>query len=411
MSPSQTASGLRTGSPTSSHSQTNPTPDLRTTLHTEMTDDRCRFHLSQLSELLGKLKTKSLFLVADATAFEHSGARQCVTPQLEGLHVTTFTEFEPNPKYDDVLVGLDAFRSSGADTMLAIGGGTAIDVAKLIGTFAVSAGSPRSIILKSQPLSGTPCPLIAVPTTSGTGSEATQFAVVYLDGVKYSVDDPRLLPTYCILDGSLTAQLPPQITAHSGLDAFAQAIESMWSVRSTESSFRNAYEAASLALTHLKAAVDSSCPTAREAMIKAAHLAGRAINQTRTTAPHAISYSITSGYGVPHGQAVALTLGPMLEYNAGVTEADANDPRGSAHTRDRIQKILELLNCETPAEGKRRIQEFIESLGCQSRLSSFGIQTPEQLRDIATQVNVDRLNNNPRKISEEQLIRLLESIG
>lgn len=411
MTPSQTASDFRADSSSLTGSQAGPASSVKTLFKTEMTDDHCRFDLSQLSEILTELNSRSVFLVADATAFAHSGARESVTPQLETLRLATFTEFEPNPKFEDVMNGLEEFRSSGADTILAIGGGTAIDIAKLIGTFAASTSSPRAIIQKAIPLTGTPCPLIAVPTTSGTGSEATQFAVVYLDGVKHSVDDPRLLPAYCILDGSLTAKLPKHITAHSGLDAFAQAIESMWSVRATENSFRHAFEAASLALNHLKAAVDRSCSEAREAMIRAAHLAGRAINQTRTTAPHAISYSITSSYGVPHGQAVALTLGPMLEYNAGVTDADANDSRGAGHIRERIQRILKLLNCETAEQGKHRIQEFIESLGCGSRLSSFGIETREQLVHIAKQVNVDRLNNNPRKVSQEQLTALLGSIG
>lgn len=378
--------------------------------HAAMTNDRILTSLQELEPVLQRLGVRSLFLVADATAYEHSGARQTLAPLLSGYRVISFTNFEPNPKFEDLQTGLAAFQKSDADVILAVGGGTAIDMAKLITTFDASRADPRAIITRKQLLTGTPRPLIVAPTTSGTGSEATQFAVIYLDGIKHSVDHPSLMPSYCVLDTSLTASLPPMITAHTGLDAFCQAIESIWSVRSSDRSLADAEEAAQFILQHLHQAVHSPTPDSRAAMCRAAHLAGRAINQTRTTAPHAISYAITSDYGVPHGQAVALTLGPMLVYNAGVRISDTNDPRGPAHVQMRIQRILNLLECKTPEEGNERIQKFVKSLGCEVQLRKFGIETTAQLKAIADQVNLERLNNNPRRLTNPQLIELLESI-
>lgn len=376
-----------------------------------MTDDRCLGDLAEVENLLRRLEARSLFLVADETAYEFSGARAKLAPVVARYPTTLFTGFEPNPKLRDVVRGIDQFRRSRADVVLAVGGGTAIDIAKLIVVLSDQPFGPAVAVRNQGAASLRPaCPLIATPTTSGSGSEATQFAVVYVDGVKHSVDHPSLLPAHCVLDASLTARLPASITAQCGLDAFTQAVESIWSVRSTDASQRDATEAARLALAHLKEAVHAPTPAARAGMLRAAHLAGRAINRTRTTAPHAISYALTSDYGVPHGQAVALTLGPMLVHNAGITAEESNDPRGPGHVRHRIGRILDLLSCRTADGGREAIEAFVRAVGGQTRLRDFGITEPEQIDSIVGKVNSERLGNNPRRLTASQLSALLHSI-
>jgi len=376
-----------------------------------MTDDRCLSDLADLEPLLERLGVRSVFLVADAGAYRFSGAQAKLEPILARRPAAVFSEFEPNPKLQHVLEGLSAFRQSEADIVLAVGGGTAIDIAKLIVVLAATPADPLAVVRGESPPSRPAAPLIVTPTTSGSGSEATQFAVVYVDGLKHSVDHPHLLPAYCVLDPSLSAKLPAGITAQCGLDAFSQAIESIWSVRATESSLQNAFEAARLAFAHLHDAVHAPTPAARAAMCRASHLAGRAINETRTTASHAVSYALTSDFGVPHGHAVALTLGPMLEHNAGVTPGEVNDPRGVGHVQQRIRQILELLGCETAEQGNEAIQQFVRSLGCEVRLSRLGIRSPEELQSIVGKINLERLRNNPRQLTSPQLLTLLQSIS
>jgi alcohol dehydrogenase len=391
---------------------TEPFPtDVSIPAAAQMTDERCLVELTQVADALRELSAQTVFLVADAEACRHSGAEEVLDRVLAPYRVSLFSEFEPNPKYEDVLRGIEAFQKNPADVVLAVGGGTAIDVAKLIAVLSPQPAGPRSLILKEADFSEPAVPLIAVPTTSGTGSEATQFAVVYLNGTKHSVDDPRLLPAWCVLDPKLTATLPPRITAVTGLDAFCQAIESLWSVRSTDESNRYAREAARLAWEHLPAAVREPTLTSRQAMCRAAHLAGRAINLTRTTASHAISYALTSDHGIPHGHAVALTLGPMLLHNSRVTETDCHDPRGPEHVRRTLKEILEVLGASTAAEGADKIDAFVRSIGCETRLNRLGITSEESLRMISGKVNTERLSNNPRRLTEEQLVSLLQSIG
>lgn len=377
----------------------------------EMTDDRCLHELGQLSDVLAELECRSLFLVTDPVAYVASGAAERLAPTLSRYRVASFKDFEPNPKLAQLVAGLERFRGQPGDVVLAVGGGTAIDLAKLIAWAAPQDASPRELVLGHAPAERPALPSIAVPTTAGTGSEATQFAVLYVDGQKHSIDSPELLPKYCVLDASLTTALPARITAHTGLDALCQGIESLWSVRATERSIGYAVEAIALAWRSLADAVNRPDGPTRAAMLRASHCAGRAINLTRTTAPHAISYAFTSDYGIPHGHAVALTIGSMLVHNAGVTAVDNQDPRGAEHVRGRIRRILELLGCEDASAGCARIGDLLDEIGCERRPSRLGVVGREAIEKIAGKVNAQRLGNNPRRLTHEQMVTMLESLG
>jgi phosphonoacetaldehyde reductase len=146
-------------------------------------------------------------------------------------------------------------------------------------------------------------------------------------------------------------------------------------------------------------------------MLKAAHLAGIAIDTTFTTAPHALSYKLTSSYGVRHGHAVALTLGRVLEYNAGVTDRDCIDPRGSNHVRDVIDVICQLLDADSPAEASQRIGSMLQRTGLAVSLAAVGASTEESLMAIADSVNTERLANNPRALDRASIMSILRAIN
>src|SRR3712207_9423070 len=131
---------------------------------------------------------------------------------------------------------------------MGVGGGTALDIAKSVRLLAAQGSDPRRCVTGAEPITARGVPLIAVPTTAGSGSEATQFAVVYIDGVKHSLDHPWVRPDYSVVDPALSLGLPAAIAASTGMDALAHAIESYWSVRSTDESRRYAADAISLAM-------------------------------------------------------------------------------------------------------------------------------------------------------------------
>ena len=366
--------------------------------------------IGEVSAILRSVQTDRLFLVVDEPAWQASGAKEALEPQFRQRATTWFTDFELNPKLEDVERGIEAYRECQPDLVIALGGGTAIDLAKLIGSLAVQAASARDIATGRASIESTGKSLMAIPTTAGTGSEATHFAVVYVDGEKYSVAHPSLLPRYAVVDSRLTASLPKRITAATGLDAFCQAIESMWSVAATEESMRYATDAARLAFGNLVTATNSPTPETREAMSRASHLAGKAINITKTTAPHALSYALTSRHGVPHGMAVAITLTSMLAFNAEVTDEDCNDPRGADAVRDRIARILSGLGTDNIEDASASIKSLLTQINCPTTFDSVGIQTSDELKYIVDSVNAERLSNNPRRASQSQLFHLLQTI-
>lgn len=252
-------------------------------------------------------------------------------------------------------------------------------------------------------------PVIAIPTTAGSGSEATHFAVVYIGQVKYSVASPSMLPRVAIVDPELTFSLPPDTTAVTGLDAFAQAVESYWSIHSTDASKEFSREAIRLALDHLPAAVRNPTAAARQAMSMAAHCAGRAIDMTRTTGPHALSYPLTSYLGVPHGHAVCLTLGQFFIYNSEVTERDVADPRGAAYVREAVGDLVRLMGCRDAVEARARVEAFMRELGLETRLGSLGMPRLDLVDLLVSNVNAERMANNPRALGSTELRELVHA--
>lgn len=366
--------------------------------------------IKTVRSLLDDRVVRSVFIVADRTAYNESGAKMYIESALQGRVHVIFDDFAPNPKYVDVIRGVKFWHTHPCDIMIAIGGGSAIDMAKLIGICGTHRGQYRELLTGEIPIRDKAAPLIAIPTTAGTGSEATHFAVVYVGGQKYSVAHANVLPDYAIIDPNLTANLPASITAHTGLDALSQAVESLWSVNATAQSRVFASEALTLVLDNLDAAVHRPTPDVRTNMCRAAYLSGKAINISKTTAPHAISYTLTSQFGVPHGLAVALTLGAVLIYNNGVANSDCWHPKGVAQVKNDIRYINRLIGVASSEEARKHIDGLISAIGCPTRLRQVGVDTDADLETLVQNVNTERLKNNPRALSQFELRQILQEI-
>jgi alcohol dehydrogenase class IV len=231
--------------------------------------------------------------------------------------------------------------------------------------------------------------------------------VAYVDGEKYSVAHPSLRPDVAIVDPELTYRLPASLTVATGLDAFCQAVESMWAVGATEQSLVFAREAMQLAWKHLGPSANTPTPESRFAMSRASHLAGNAINISKTTSSHALSYFLTSHYGIPHGTAVAMTLSTMLAYNAEVVAEDCVDRRGPDYVRARIAEIIKAVGGNDIHEACRFIERWIASLNSPYSLKMAGITQEQAVREVVDSVDAVRMSNNPRATNSEILMRLL----
>ena len=363
--------------------------------------------VASLSQILDAHSPKKIFLVTDSVAYAASGAQEKLKDCFSGQVVNCFDDFQMNPRLEDVEKGVNFFRENQCDFTIAIGGGSAIDVAKLVTSFAVQDVNPVEIIQGEGKIHNQSAPLVAIPTTAGTGSEVTHFGVVYIGNDKYSVADEKLLPDEVILDPELTMSLPASVTLASGLDALCQAIESCWSVQSTKESLKYAHEAVRLAWRHLKPAVLRPSVEDRKSMMLAAHLAGKAINISKTTAPHAFSYLMTKQYGIPHGIAVALTLSEFMNFNSLLTQDNCQDSRGTEFVKDHIKEILDITGCSNVEMFQSNFKELLRSLSAPKSLREAGVMSEKELDYLISRMNVERLANNPRIVSPEELRELL----
>jgi alcohol dehydrogenase class IV len=368
--------------------------------------------VDELAKIVARTGATRVLLFTGGSSYTSSGAAGVVDIALSDLEVTTISDVAPNPSIDAVEHGIRVVGDASPDLIVAVGGGSVIDLAKSVRMLAPQDVGARQIVMGAGAgIERRGQPLVAIPTTAGTGSEVTHFAVVYVDGIKHSLAHEWVRPDHAIVDPELTYSLPPHITAATGLDALSQAIESFWSVHSTDESTAYADRAMRLAFSNLADAVHRPSPESRGAMSEASTSAGKAIDITTTTAPHALSYILTSEFGVPHGNAVAITLGAVLEFNAAVGWEDCVDPRGPAHVVARMGTIVDMLGATSPVEARLQIEALVVDLGLPSNLTAIGAGATSDRSRIARAVNVERLSGNPRSFSTDQLRALVDSLG
>ena len=185
--------------------------------------------------------------------------------------------FQPNPLYENVLSGLECYRKNSCNAIIAVGGGSAMDVAKCIKLYSNMQGDGEDGSYLKQKILPNEIPFLAIPTTSGTGSEATRFAVIYFNGVKQSVSDYSCIPGTVLLDAGMLKTLPQYQKKSTMLDALCHAIESFWSVNSTRESKNYSREAIEIVIKNLDAYLENKEEGNAEMLI-AANTAGKAIN-------------------------------------------------------------------------------------------------------------------------------------
>ncbi|MEX0920629.1 MAG: phosphonoacetaldehyde reductase [Candidatus Pacearchaeota archaeon] len=366
--------------------------------------------IRKIEEILEGENVKRVFLVTGKTSFKLSGAEDSLKDILSDYYVFRFYNFEENPKIEDVEKGLKLFLEDSYDIVIAVGGGTVIDIAKLINTFSAQEGDIIDYLKGDKEIRNQGGkPLIAVPTTSGTGSEATHFSVVYVNKTKHSIAHDFMLPKYSIVDPELTFSLSPKITASTGIDALSQAIESYWCINSTDESKKYAKKAMKLVLSNLEDTVKNPTKESRSAMARAANLAGKAINITKTTAPHAISYPFTSYFNIPHGHAVGLALGKILVYNSNLSEDECTDSRGIDYVKKTINELTEMIGSKTPKDASNKIYSLMRSIGLKTKLSEIGLEK-NSIGVIIQNTNEERMTNNPRTLNKEEIRKIIEEI-
>jgi alcohol dehydrogenase class IV len=359
--------------------------------------------------VVAELAGQRVLLVCGGRSFEASGAARML-PELERVAaVRRWSEFAPNTDAADLAAGLAVAAEFRPDLVLGVGGGSALDMAKLLAGYArVEPEQVPATIRGGEPVTGRPVRLVLAPTTSGSGSEATHFAVVYIGDEKFSVGGDPLRPDVAILDPALSLSGSAYQRATSGIDAVAQAIESLWAAGATDASRRWARHALRLLLPAIETYVTDPDERAARAMAIGSHLAGRAIDISRTTAAHALSYGITKRFGVSHGHAVALTLGAFLEAHSTARPDQLQPGIDPATHAEAMAEILARLGAGYGRAARERFVALLRRLGLEPSLSGIGAGSRGDRLALAEGVNAERLGNNPVPFTPAGLAQLVQ---
>lgn len=317
--------------------------------------------------------------------------------QRLGIKVVKFSDFTPNPVYESAVKGTELFRSSGCDYIAAVGGGSAIDVAKCIKLFCATEGD-----YLSTPLVPNDTGLLAVPTTAGSGSEATRFSVIYRNGEKLSIADSSCIPQAVLFDPSALETLPLYQKKAAMMDTLCHAIESWWSVNSTEESKKYSAEAISQTLRCMDSYLANS-PAACAEILCASNLAGKAINITQTTAGHAMAYKLTTLFGCAHGHSAAMCTAAVWLYML-ENSCTCSDPRGERYMLDTFGEIAAAMGCKTAFEACGKLSGLIARLELNAPCVSMA-----QLDVLVSSVNPERLGNNPCRLDRAALEQIYRS--
>lgn len=361
-----------------------------------------------LPEILKEVGCEKLFMVVDSS-YPFLNVKEMIE-ELSVKDRVVFSDFTPNPLFEQVCKGIDLFKSSHCDTILAVGGGSAIDVAKCI-KLAVLAEDGHAAIIpplvsKRIPIDGSKIPFIAIPTTAGTGSESTHNAVMYYEGAKQTVTNDGVLPDYAVLEPSVLKTLPLYQKKCTMMDALCQGIESWWSVNSTEESYEYSRKTVELIMSNWQKYIFENDDEAAEQIMQAANYSGRAINITQTTAAHAMSYKITSLYKLPHGHAVAVCLPEIWEYMIEHLEK-CIDVRGQDYLTDIFTKIAKAMGCENPILAISKFRKMMKDMELLNPISS---NKKDDLIVLSTSVNPVRLKNNPVELDTQSILYLYDKI-
>ncbi|TMM36736.1 MAG: phosphonoacetaldehyde reductase [Actinobacteria bacterium] len=351
--------------------------------------------VQRIPELVAGFAPRRVLVVASRAAVARTG----IVARLDGYRPEVFADFAPNPQLADGLRGAAVAAAAQPDLILGLGGGSAMDVAKLV------RGLPTDRDDATAVLRGAAQPqrrarLLLVPTVAGSGSEVTGFATVFVGGVKHSLDHPSVHADLAVVDPELTATCPPDVTSSGALDALAHAVESLWSLRSTALSRQLALDAMRALVGILGRPVSAE---SRVVLSAAATRAGLAIDRTRTTAAHAFAYPLTARLGIRHGLACALNLVWLLPFTAERLSTDCQDPRGTAFVGRRLAEISAVLG---PDSGTR-LAELVRAAGFSPALGDHGVTEADLPGLVDAALGHSRSTNGPVRLDPADVLSLL----
>ncbi len=351
--------------------------------------------LTELKKIMESKKLKRALLITDQFLVK-TGLAAKIIQLSEGKIVGIASDIEPNPTVENINNCLKEAKKLAIESIVALGGGSSMDCAKSVAAALAMNVSGEELINGTEIVDA--FPLLAIPTTAGTGSEVTAGAVISdkKKGIKKAIFGPALFPKVALVDPELTYTCPQQVTASSGIDVIAHALDALTSIKANSATDSLAIYAAKLAFENLeKAYINGNDIVAREKMSEASLVAGLAFSQTGTTGSHACSYILTAKYKVPHGEACAFTLDWWFKENAKV--------------RPILNEYAKMIGFENVEEISNKINYLKTKMGMKSKITEIVKDDSEWEEIITSSLASGNMTNNIFKANYKDIVRLLES--
>lgn len=360
--------------------------------------------LENIKHISNEKKFKKILIFAGKTSYLDSGAESQLKTILSKFQYEVFYKTNKLPDILDLKNFIFKINNFKPDLIVAIGGGAVLDLAKVSNSLHNCKNLEKTIKYSLNELNNF-CELIAIPTTAGSGAETTSNAVMYVDKIKYSIEGKEIKPDHIIIDPNLILSTPKKIAAASGMDAIAQSIESLLSKKSTNESVGYATQALKYLLPFYELHINNSNFETAYKMSIGALNAGKAINISKTTAPHAVSYPFTSEYGISHGHAVALTLLDFLKFNfeniiLSKVKFNLNERYKIIFSEFRVENIDQLTG---------KLLKMSKNTGLELDLKKLDINRSDQIDNVLKGINQQRLSNNPIDIDLSVIRKILVS--
>ena len=359
--------------------------------------------VQELKKVINKQKFKKIFILSGTNSFYSSGAKELLIKVIGDKKYFLFFKKSKVPEINELKKIILSINNYNPDLIIAIGGGAVLDYGKIANNLS-KVSNIEKIIITGKKIDKKFRPLLAIPTTAGSGAEVTSNAVIYIKNIKYSVEGSSLLPDYYILIPELVIGLKKDIKSAAGFDAISQSIESLLSKRSNKKSVYFAEKSLKLSIPNFISHIKKPNSHNTEKMCLAANLSGKAISISKTTAPHALSYPFTAHFGIKHGHAVSLTLNEFLKFNLeNITYSSCNF--------DLLQRY-KLLFRLTKTKNINELDAFIKKIkydaGLENNFNKLGINLKSSFQKILKGVNPRRLSNNPVEVSISDIKTILK---
>jgi len=351
----------------------------------------------KMSDISGKGKRRLIFCYG---GFKETPELSAFTKDSKNDYI--YGEIEKNPSLDSIDRALKFAREIKPEVIIAIGGGSVIDTAKVVrfGCHSDIFDSSELIALsKNSDLSTVKKPVfIAIPTTHGTGSELTMWATVWdkKNKKKHSISNKDNYPDFAVYDFGLFYSIPLEVSISSTLDALSHSFEAIWNINSNPVSDRFAYESIRLIAENIGKLSRITPKAVRKELVLSSMYAGLAFSNTKTAAAHSISYPLTLEYGIPHGIACSMPLFPLLKING-------------SKIKDKLYELFKCTNLNTPEELEERIKRSIANR-VNFSLRDYGVKEKDLINLAEKSFTKERMANNIVELTNKDVFEILKSI-